>query len=72
MSRISVLMSKGSFGRPRGDFDFHRQYKRKPARCQRMTVSGLTIAKALRMFGAKLYSPANNQPIDVAEGRPLG
>jgi hypothetical protein len=39
------------FGRPPGDFDFHRQYKRKPARCQRITVSGLTIAKALSMFG---------------------
>src|SRR6266568_8415939 len=59
MSRISVLMSKGSFGRPPGDFDFHRQNKRNPARCQRITVSGLTIAKALRTFGAKLYNPAN-------------
>src|SRR5262249_52775542 len=59
MSRISVLKSAGSFGRPPGDFDFNRQYKRKPARCQRITVSGLTIAKVLSKFGAKLYSPAN-------------
>jgi hypothetical protein len=59
MSRIIIRMSAGSFGRPPGDFDFHRQYKRKPARCQRITVSGLTIAKALSTFGAKPYSPAN-------------
>ena len=30
MSRISALMSTGSFGRPPGDFDFHRQYQRPP------------------------------------------
>jgi hypothetical protein len=59
MSRINFLRSADSFGRPPGDLDFHRQYKRKPARCQRMTVSGLTIAKALSTFGVKLYSPAN-------------
>jgi hypothetical protein len=32
MSRISALMSTGSFGRPPGDFDFHRQYQRPPPR----------------------------------------
>jgi hypothetical protein len=52
-------MSTGSFGRPPGDLDFHRQYKRKPAWCHRITVSGLTIAKALSTFGARPYSPAN-------------
>jgi hypothetical protein len=62
-------MSTGSFGRPPGDFDFHRQYQRKPARCQRITVSGLTITKVLSAFGAKPYSP---EPIDAAERRPLG
>jgi hypothetical protein len=41
------------------DFDFHRRYKRNPARCHRITVSGLMIAKALSTFGAKPYSPAN-------------
>jgi hypothetical protein len=30
MSWISVLVSKGSFGRPPGDFDFHRQYNETP------------------------------------------
>ena len=59
ISRINCLMSAGIFGRPPCDFDFHRQYDRKPARCQRITVSGLTIAKALSTPGAKPYSPEN-------------
>jgi hypothetical protein len=59
MSRINLLISADSLGRPPGDFDFHRQYKRKPARCQRITVSGLTIVKALSTFGATPYSPEN-------------
>jgi exodeoxyribonuclease V alpha subunit len=32
--------------------DFHRQNKRNPARCQRITISGLTITKEFRMPGA--------------------
>ena len=59
MSRINCLTSSGTFGRPPRGRDFHRQYKRKPARCQRITVSGLTIAKALSTSGAKPYSPTN-------------
>ena len=51
ISRINFLVSADSFGRPPSDFDFHRQYRRKPLRCQRTTVSGLTIAKALKTFG---------------------
>ena len=31
--------------------DFQRQYARNPARCQRMIVSGLTIARASYAFG---------------------
>ena len=58
MSRINCLTSKGTFGRPPRGWDFHR-HKRKPARCQRMTVSGLTIASALSTPGAKPYSPEN-------------
>jgi hypothetical protein len=30
-------------GRPPSDWDFHRQYHRKPARCQRIRVSGRMI-----------------------------
>ena len=47
-------------GRDACGLDFHRQYERKPARCQRITVSGLTIAKALSTPGAKPYSQAKN------------
>ncbi len=48
MSRISRRISSATLGRP----DIHRQNKRNLARCQRMTVSGLTITKALRTPGA--------------------
>jgi len=43
-----------TFGLPTRHRDFHRQNKRNPARCQRMTVSGLTITKAFRTSGAIL------------------
>jgi hypothetical protein len=33
-------------GRPPRARDFHRQYSRKPARCQATTVSDLTITSA--------------------------
>jgi hypothetical protein len=52
-------MSVDSFGRPPTDFDFHRQYSRKPLRCHRITVSGLTIVSAVSAFEAMLYSSAN-------------
>jgi hypothetical protein len=61
MSRINYLTSTGTFGRPPRGRDFHRQYKRKPARCQRITVTGLTIAKALSTSGAKPWSPTNTK-----------
>jgi peroxiredoxin len=37
------------------------QYVLKPARCQRTTVSGLTIFKASRTPGASRYNPANTR-----------
>src|ERR1700692_2948426 len=43
----------------RSGLDFQRQYARKPARCQRITVSGLTIFKASSAPGANRYNPAN-------------
>ena len=54
MSRINWRISSGTFGLPLRDRDFHFQNKRKPARCQPITVSGFTIAKAFRTFGAIL------------------
>jgi hypothetical protein len=53
ISRISRRISNGTVGRPQQCRDFQRQYDLKPARCQRITVSGLTIVSALMVFGAK-------------------
>src|SRR6478735_8802655 len=59
ISRISSRISSGTVGRPPRCLDFQRQYDLKPARCQRITVSGFKIARAPRILGAKRYSPAN-------------
>src|SRR5215468_8944900 len=53
-------MSSGAFGRPPHDRDFQRQYARKPARCQRRTVSGLRILSASSALGEKRKSPTNS------------
>jgi len=45
--RINAWMFFGSRGLPPGR-DFHRQNRRNPLRCQRISVSGLTTTKALR------------------------
>jgi hypothetical protein len=42
ISRISRRISNSTVGRPQRFRDFQRQYDLKPARCQRMTVSGFT------------------------------
>jgi len=47
ISTISFWSSAGMRGRPRG-LDFHFQNSRKPCRCQRMNVSGVTIVRACR------------------------
>jgi hypothetical protein len=46
ISRISRRISNGTAGRPLRGRDFQRQYNLKPARCQRITVSGFTIVSA--------------------------
>jgi hypothetical protein len=61
MLRIRCRISSATFGLPLRGRDFHRQNKRKPARCQRMTVSGLTIAKASLTFGAIWCNAAKNR-----------
>ena len=58
-SRISRRISKGTVGRPRQRLDFQRQYDRNPARCQRITVSGRTIANALLTMGNNRQAPPN-------------
>ena len=59
ISRISRRISKGTVGRPRRRLDFQRQYDRNPARCQRITVSGRTIANALLTMGNNRQAPPN-------------
>ena len=51
ISPMSVRSSGETFGLPTWLRDRQRQYARNPARCQRMIVSGLTIAIAPRTEG---------------------
>jgi hypothetical protein len=51
ISRINWRSSSDTAGRPGRRLDFQRQYDRKPARCQRITVSGRMMANASRVFG---------------------
>ena len=51
MSRINWRISADTRGRPGRRLDFQRQYDRKPARCQRITVSGRIMASAPQVFG---------------------
>ena len=44
--RINSRMSAGTAGLPTRRRDFHRQYRRKPLRCQRTSVSGLKTTAA--------------------------
>src|SRR5258707_1273918 len=53
--RISTVTA----GRPQRRFDFHRQYDLNPARCQRITVSGRTIASASYILGNSRQTPPN-------------
>jgi hypothetical protein len=71
ISRISRRISSSTVGRPQRFRDFQRQYDLKPARCQRMTVSGFTIVSALMAFGTKRYSPTKIKAIHGTEGHSL-
>jgi hypothetical protein len=53
--------SAAIFGRPPREQDFQRQYRRKPARCQRTRVSGRMIVMALRTDGNHRYSWTKNK-----------
>ena len=48
-----------TLGLPPCRLDFQRQNDRNPARCQRTTVSGRTMASASKMPGARRYNPTN-------------
>src|SRR5579862_7464762 len=59
ISRISRRISNDTAGRPQRRRDFQRQYSLKPARCQRITVSGRTIASASYILGNSRQIPPN-------------
>src|ERR1700738_120766 len=59
ISRISRRISNGTVGPPQLRRDFQRQYDLKPARCQRITVSGRTIASASYILGNSRQTPPN-------------
>src|SRR6266702_8896062 len=59
--RINARRSAAIFGRPPREPDFQRQYRRKPARCQRTRVSGRMIVTALRTEGNQRYSGTKNK-----------
>ena len=68
ISRISRRISNGTVGRPQRCRDFQRQYNLKPARCQRITVSGFTIVSALMAFWHQTIQPNKDQAIRGTEG----
>jgi len=61
ISSISVRSSAEIFGLPTWLRDRQRQYARKPARCQRITVSGATTVKAASVVGTSRHSQTNNR-----------
>src|SRR6266567_4652001 len=70
--RISARRSASTCGRPPRERDFHRQYLRKPARCQRTRVSGRMIVMALRIDGNHRYIMTKNKRSQfVSWTRPL-
>src|SRR5258708_5425557 len=72
LRRISARRSASTCGRPPRERDFHRQYRRKPARCQRTRVSGRMIVMALRIDGNHRYSMTKNKRSPfVSRTRPL-
>jgi hypothetical protein len=64
--RMSWCISTVTVGRPQRGLDFHRQYDLNPKRCQRITVSGRTIASASYIFGnSRQTPPTNNLSIET-------
>ena len=57
--------SRGTVGRPSlGRRDLQVQNRRKPLRCQPMTVAGSTITRAPRQSGQRLEGKTQNQRSD--------
>src|SRR6266567_2934552 len=67
--RISARRPASMRGRPPRFRDFQRQYRRKPARCQRTSVCGRMIVMALRIAGNHTTSEAGLRGHLLAEGQ---
>ena len=64
--RIKVRMSGSMTGRPGPRFRlFHVQYRLKPERCQRVTVSGFTMTSARRQSFQIRNRRTQENPVDV-------
>ena len=72
ISRINLRISSGTLGLPPRRLDFQLQNDRNPARCQRITVSGRTMASASAMPGARRYSPTNTHRSKVPKTNLFG
>src|SRR5260221_12848444 len=59
--QIKARRSAAILGRPPRERDFHRQYRRKPARCERTRVSGRMIVMAFRTDGNHRYRWTKNK-----------
>ena len=70
ISRISRRISGVTLGLPARRRDFQRQKERKPARCHRITTSGLTIVRASRIRGG-FDTSRRGSSIELAEDRAL-
>jgi hypothetical protein len=64
ISQMRLRSSLAIRGRPPRAGDFQRQYKRKPSRCHRTTVSGLTMVTAFQHRRAQPLKPYEDQPIE--------
>jgi hypothetical protein len=69
--RISARRSASICGRPPRERDFHRQYRRKPARCHRTRVPGRMIVIAFMIEGKQRYSWIKNKRSKFVSGRDL-
>src|SRR5450830_1834822 len=69
ISPMSARSSAETFGLPTWLRERQRQYTRNPARCQRMIVSGLTIAIAPRTEGKPVIKPNKQKTIGIVEVR---
>ncbi len=70
-SRIGIQPRASNRGRPPLGRLFHRQNKRKPARCQAITVAGLTMVGNSSQRGQHSIQRHPEEPVRAGEPRTL-